>query len=87
MRTVYKYPIQRATTKLELDAFARILHVGLDPSGQPCLWALVDTEETTKKLRTFECFFTGENLARVNASGYVGTFIDGALVYHVFEIY
>ena len=43
MKTIYKYQISIVPINVvELPRGSKILHAGMDPNGQPCIWAAVD---------------------------------------------
>lgn len=57
--------------------------------GQPFVWAIVDTEETTTVYKTFRIFGTGHQLSyNLDELKYISTiqFNNGTLVFHVFEV-
>jgi hypothetical protein len=83
MKTVYKYQLRgRYTTGLELPPQAQILSVQ-SQEGIPTLWALVDPQEETQQ-RYFRVVGTGWEIEEeVN---HIGTYMEGAFVWHVFEI-
>ena len=47
MKTIWKYPINPSDDKIELSipGGGPVLSAGLDPIGQVCVWAAVDTEK------------------------------------------
>lgn len=83
MTTIYKYPLtDEAEQLIKLPQGSTPLHVGLDPSGTPCVWARV----TTTKAPAYYVFFivpTGGSMPSVYTE-YLGTFVDGFFVGHVF---
>lgn len=77
MKTVWKYTINFAFTALT----GPVVHVGLDPSGTPCVWIEGDPEKLMDRL--FEVVGTGQ---RVPVDGtHVGSWVDGAFVWHLYE--
>ncbi len=86
MKTIWKYPFKvddRFT--LEIPARSEVIHVGLDPEGNRCLWILLDPEDV-KYTATFYIFGTGHNVdSRFQGSRHVGSFIEGPFVWHVFQ--
>lgn len=83
MITVYKYPIQITDKQyLTLPNGYHIVHVGLDPTGAPCIWALVDTERSLIQ-ETVYVVGTG-HLLPFRADRHLGSFVDGSFVWHVF---
>lgn len=83
MRVVWKYPLAIADEQtIDLPAEATPLHVGLDPVGQPCLWAMVDPD-ASKVAWTVRVVGTG-NPTTVSARSYVGSFVQRPFIWHVF---
>ncbi len=86
---VYKYsfPVNDEIS-LELPIGAEVLTVQ-DQRDTPQLWALVDTQEDRKEIRTFVYIGTGHKHPKEFWLGlkYITTFqqLDGSLVWHVFE--
>lgn len=86
MKTVWKFPIEIVDLQsVEMPANAEILHVGVDPLGQACLWALVDTHDD-KAHREIFLTGTGHHLPDGGIIvKHVGTFNWGAFVWHAWE--
>lgn len=87
MRTIYKYPLQPVGRQLlPLPEQARILSVGLDPSGNLALWAEVDSEN--KKLsREIIIAGTGNPLPTdLDKTRFLGSVKDGAFMWHLYEL-
>jgi hypothetical protein len=99
MRTVHKYTFNRNpgehTVKVQLPAFAEVLHVGYyNPGGQmyTCIWALVNTENVVQE-REFEVYMTGVEIPeglyeKVTDLVHIGTYFRHDVldyVFHVFE--
>lgn len=85
MRTIYKYPLTpKAYQVVEMPKHAKILCVQ-SQNGTPCLWAEVDTDQSTET-RTFYVHGTGHELES-GVLVYIGTvqLHGGALVFHVYE--
>ena len=83
MKTVYKYPLGLHITKLSLYKNAQILSVGYDPSGQLCLWALVDTEQE-KETISILAVGTGWELPYEDLD-FIDTVNDGPYMWHIFK--
>jgi hypothetical protein len=83
MKTIYKYPIE-ITDEQEIKPpqFAKPLHVGLDPQGQPCIWLEVDTENDPKTMRIY-VIGTGNPLPEYTAF-HAGSFVQSPFVWHVY---
>jgi hypothetical protein len=86
MKTIWKWTLKPETTIVkDMPHGAQLLAVQ-EQHGEPQLWALVDTDETTTYPRTFRVYGTGHNMPD-QPGKYVGTFQvqGGDLVFHVFE--
>ena len=60
MRTIFKYPIKIVDSqRLELPAGAEILKACLDPKGNPCIYAELDTEIVSTSMWTIFVIGTG----------------------------
>lgn len=84
MKTVYKYEIELMCNQyIEIHGGYRagFLHVGRDPKGDFSIWCQVDTDLPKEKVR-FDVYGTGNFMDETGM--YVGTFLDGAFVWHVF---
>lgn len=87
MRTVFKYPLAVADIQhVEMPSGAAILCVQTQ-RDQPCLWALVDTDESAMVKREIRVAGTGHPISE-GQMHYIGTFqlADGSLVFHTFEV-
>lgn len=94
MTVIWKFrlPISR-TPVIDMPDGAAIVHVGLDPEGTPSIWAIVDEAQPFTP-RRFRVAMTGEPLIPDSPPGvsdtatargaYLGTFVQGAIVAHVF---
>lgn len=80
---VYKYPLNRRTTKLMLPRNAYILSVGVQ-DNQAVLWAVVNPDNF-KEQRTILCVQTDKKFS-MNGMVFLGTcqFPNG-IVEHIFE--
>ena len=87
-KTIWKFNLKATDTQtIEMPAGAVVLTVQVQ-NGTPCLWAMVDPEESASK-RIFKTFGTGHQIdnSRNVPLLFVGTYqlLDGNLVFHVFE--
>lgn len=82
MNSIYKYPIKITDEQEILMAPGKIVHVGLDPKGTPCLWVLVWTT-MPDVLRTIFVVGTGNPIPGP-AKRHLGSFVQGPFVWHVF---
>jgi hypothetical protein len=85
-RTIYKYPFSiESMFELSLPFGAMVIHAGLDPAGQPCLWAEFDkAKSSVKEIRPFFCVGTGQSLNPM-ANAHIGSFVQGPFVWHIYE--
>lgn len=83
-RTVWKYEL---TIDDEIDLFIpggnplRVVLIGLDPNGAPCLWAEVDP--SARKVRR-RLYIRGTGHAVPPSANHLGSFLQGPFVWHVF---
>lgn len=87
VRTVWKYQMRFAgEIRLEMPEGAEIVHVGLDPGGVLCAWAIVEPSRP-KGTKILRIFGTGHEVPLwANRRSHVGTFLDGPYVWHVFDL-
>ncbi len=90
MLTVHKFPFNiEDKVDIPMPAGAEILDVQVQ-RGQPCVWALVDTDEPLVGTREFRVFGTGHPISGRGTEHmrHVASFQlqGGALVFHMFEI-
>lgn len=87
MLTIYKFPFQIIDRqKITMPRGAKILCAQLQ-GGTPCLWAEVDTEQTSSE-RIIEVHGTGNPMEPVTGADsrtYIGTFQQSPFVWHVYE--
>ena len=84
---IWKYQLNVIDEQqLFLPADAKILTVQTQ-RGTPCLWALVNEENTAKELRKIAIYGTGNPIPD-DPGEYIATFQmhNGDLVFHVFEV-
>lgn len=87
MKTIWKYELETMDVRVvEMPVGAEILTVQ-EQRGKLCLWALVDPE-ADKERRVFCIHGTGHPVSTVALKKYIGTYqlMEGALVFHVFEL-
>lgn len=84
MRAIYKYPVplDDRVHKYWVPAGAQIRHVA-QQQNCPCIWAEVKTDAPQEE-RGFRVFGTG--FAIPDGFVYRGTAMDGAYVWHVYEL-
>lgn len=61
---------------------SKVLHVGLDPSGEPCIWLQVDTSQPFMHFGVF-IIGTGHDVPR-EAVHHIGSFLDGEFMWHIY---
>ena len=85
METIYKYRLAITDKqRLNLPLGFKVLYVGLDPAGAPCVWIEVDTDQETKRGKNFYVVGTGNPIPD-GANQYVGSFVQAPLfVWHVY---
>lgn len=87
MKVVWKYPLDtgRTANVIEMPYGAELIHVGLDPGGQPCVWATVDPHATDTERRRLDVLGTGEAAVRPGTP-HVGSFLQSpSYMIHVFD--
>lgn len=82
MRTIYKYPIKITGVQEIRLPLGRVLHVGLDPTGQPCIWAEVDTDCSPIVMPVY-IVGTGNPMPE-HPTDHIGSFVMGPFVWHVY---
>lgn len=81
---VWKFPFEiKDTFSLKMPAGSRILHVALQ-GDVPCMWALCKASNP-EITRQFRIHGTGHSNIELDEI-YVGTIMDGAFVWHIFEV-
>lgn len=91
MLTIYKYVIEPSLEAIDLTipGGGPVISAGIDPSGNVCVWAMVDTDKPDEKVRII-CVGTGWPLdAAMNAArdwlNFIGTVKTGIYMWHVFQ--
>lgn len=88
MRTVWKFPLHmRGWNDVEMgedaDHTTKVVLAAIDPAtGEPAVWIEGD-DEGRPMARSFGVFPTGGRIAA--DAEHVGSIIDGAFVWHVYE--
>ncbi len=83
MKTIYKYPFEITDEQaIDLPIGFQLLHVGVDPHKQTCLWCLVDPA-AEKKTENLFIVGTGNPVPDVPLRR-LGSFLAGPYVWHVF---
>lgn len=76
MKVIWKFNLRAA----EMPKGAKVLSVGFDPLGMPCVWAIVDPKAPAEPSR-IKIIGTGDP---VPAGEYIGRINDGPFVWHIF---
>ncbi len=81
--TIHRYPLAITDHQvLDIPGGYESLHVGLGVDGKPSLWSKVDPERPQRACHVY-IVGTGETIPQ-NANLYLGTFVLGLGVWHVF---
>lgn len=65
---------------------ARLVHVGPDPLGVPCVWAEVDPDAPTVR-RLLGVIGTGHDVPmKAGRAVHVGSFVGGSFVWHLYDL-
>lgn len=88
MITIYKYPIQITDRQIIQiqglnTAHSRVLKVGLDPVGTPCIWVEADSDSPENYPISLAICGTGHPLPN---GDYIDSFVQGQFVWHVFQL-
>lgn len=86
MKAVYKYELTEGVHNVHLggpEHHGEVRHVGFDPRGVRCVWIEIDTDTKTEQ-RAFIHIGTGHPIPP--KATYRGTYLDGPLVLHVYEV-
>ena len=83
---VWKFPISITDEQLiSMPRMANIIHVGLDPSGTPCIWAEVNTDDQVRP-RAIAVVGTGRPIPEdAPIARHIGSFVQGRFVWHVYS--
>jgi hypothetical protein len=82
VNTIWKYPLSPETI-VSMPIGAVPLTVQMQ-AGRPTMWALVNPDVQCQD-RVFKVLGTGHD-GDVDAKDYIGTWQDGSLVFHLFEM-
>lgn len=87
MRTIWKFPITIVDEQIiTIPEGSTIIHTGLDPQGNPCIWAEVDSIAKLKRMIVY-IVGTGNPLPEVDyliEPVHVGSFVQGPFVWHIY---
>ena len=91
-KAIFKYLLDiQDENKISMPKGAEILTCQTQNDKQPCVWAIIDTEQKETEVRHFEILGTGHTANALNEGYkriYISTFqiLNGSLVFHLFEI-
>ena len=84
MKTIWKFPLElKGLQNISIPEGAEILNCAIQ-NGGVFLWALVDPSLPLQR-REIEMIGTGNQIPEEERR-YISTIIDGALVWHIFEV-
>ena len=84
MKTIWKFPLElKGLQNISIPEGADILNCAIQ-NGGVFLWALVDPSLPLQR-REIEMIGTGNQIPEEERR-YISTIIDGALVWHIFEV-
>lgn len=85
MKVIYKYPLPSPfTTGHLMHAIGtKIVLVGLDPTGTPCIWIQGEPDQPTVPLY-LSVLPTGTPFSESEAGTHVGSYVHDVLVWHVY---
>ena len=83
MKTIWKQQLAITDTQIiSVPGGSRFLTVQMQ-NGVPCIWYIVDTEESGRSQYEFTTVGTGNPIDEL-IGNYLGTYQKGPLVFHVF---
>jgi len=90
MKTIWKFPISDNKNYrnyvihiVPMPIGADILHIALDPTGELCLWAKVESDSSVQNYK-IHCIGTGADCTSSPYWNYIGTVNEGPFVWHFF---
>ena len=84
-RVIWKYELSAPghAVTLDLSKSSRVIHVGLDATGKPCLWAEVEPECPQNVPLVIMVIGTGWDISS-DFQVHLGTFVECGCVWHVY---
>ncbi len=90
--TIYKYPLtlhgivnfKEADEVIPIQGLVRLLHVGEDPSGELCVWAMINKNDGTVRGIKICVRGTGHDCDDVETAQHLGSLVRGPYVWHIF---
>lgn len=84
--TIHKYKIGPASISGIRARSGPVRHVGADPQGDLCVWIEVDPNEEELHVRKFLIVGTGGEVPDNRIVAHVGSTVEGAYVFHIYEV-
>lgn len=83
---IYKYRLEVIDEQtVNIKGLVKVLSTGLDPSGELCLWAIVDIENGVSCAVLVQIIGTGNPIERnLVVNSFLGSVTQGVFVWHVF---
>lgn len=82
VNTIWKFQLKlQDRQKISMPVENAVLHVGLDPNRNICLWAAVDSKAPVSDV---EIVIVGTGHPLPHVGSYIGTIVIAAYVWHVF---
>lgn len=86
-KKIVRIPLVRKLTTVVVPDGSQVLSAGVAPKGRPAWLAVVlDPEAAFYRLISLHLIPTGAEMMIEGAARFVGTFVDGAYVFHVFAV-
>lgn len=85
-KMIFKYPIEIKDiqcVEMHTEEPPKIIHVGLDPLGTPCIWAEVNSDSSLKPF-IVHVVGTGCPVPTNGITRHIGTFKQGRYMWHVY---
>lgn len=82
--SIWKFPLVAVKNEIEMPAGAELLHVGLDPDGESCVWVKVNPDALLET-RRFVVTGTGHPLPS-EPHKYIGTWRAERFIWHLVEL-
>ena len=87
-QTIHKYKLAPDVGQtIMVPLGANVIHAGVDPAGDPCIWAEVDQNSKPVEERTFWMFGTGHAMPPHHRRlRHIGSFLHKEeFIWHVYE--
>lgn len=81
-RTIYKYSLEQRRHRI--PALHKVIHAGVDPVGELCVWVEVDASTTEIDVSFFR---VGTGHVVPDGAEHIWSFNDGPFVWHIYKEY